>query len=590
MERMRLDMLIKTLDRRKSSVALEIDREKSSVVKGFTRVRKTSGFSEEAVLSNDSSDCQTSNSYITGLRISEQRLLEWRETEKQTEKFIAQSEWDRAFMTGNRLPGPRERKLRTMSAPAISSDRRFEQLQRMTSFIDDNVFEESKEIKHEPERPRLLNSDSAIYLDANDVEKQNFHNYSEMISLTQITPSSRMRANSYKTVVRPHTAQKASNSYLPQRRRPHTAHGSSRNDIKIIEREESIIEHPSSNSVNMKQRRQRVQSPRQKRPTSASLTHSIKHTQTQDTPAAQLQENISSDKKEIVGQTRTEIPPYHKSAPMNSTPNRHVIVTCAWQDTATEISYDEQMDILPENHGVNEQKNYEDDVKCNDTKQVEPPESNINIDKQSIKHDTRQRLADDLRKTSHPMDLVPEEDASQEDTDLHSKPEQATQLKSRSIVFTDTESIASSRVIPGRSVPPIRRARNVSVSSYAPSDRGINSSVTTSERGGIGRYGSVSDIYSIGSDGTRRPSKWREYVAADKAIIPENKKFVNVATIVKCALAFSKSARKKALDNLVTEQSMDVGDVIRQERMRRAHSKNKVLSSFAKMWATDQQD
>ncbi|XP_062615577.1 dentin sialophosphoprotein-like [Saccostrea cucullata] len=113
------------------------------------------------------------------------------------------------------------------------------------------------------------------------------------------------------------------------------------------------------------------------------------------------------------------------------------------------------------------------------------------------------------------------------------------------------------------------------------------STVTSDSRDyfpGSSVYSSMSDL-SLDSNGQRRPSKWREFVCADNANIPSSKTLVSVTTVLRAALAFSKTARKRALGQLVQEQSTDANEIIRQERLRRLESKNSILAAISQNFA-----
>ncbi|XP_061193367.1 dentin sialophosphoprotein-like [Saccostrea echinata] len=113
------------------------------------------------------------------------------------------------------------------------------------------------------------------------------------------------------------------------------------------------------------------------------------------------------------------------------------------------------------------------------------------------------------------------------------------------------------------------------------------STVTSDSRDyfpGSSVYSSMSDL-SLDSNGQRRPSKWREFVCADNANIPSSKSLVSVTTVLRAALAFSKTARQRALSQLVQEQSTDANEIIRQERLRRLDSKNSILAAISQNFA-----
>ncbi|CAG2205456.1 unnamed protein product [Mytilus edulis] len=122
------------------------------------------------------------------------------------------------------------------------------------------------------------------------------------------------------------------------------------------------------------------------------------------------------------------------------------------------------------------------------------------------------------------------------------------------------------------------RQRKVSINSLA---SGFDSSVISN------MWGSIGDI-SVDSNGQRKPSNWRKYVAAEQAPIPETQRLVTLTTVVKAALAFSKTARRRALDKLVEEQSVDTRQIIKEERIRRLQSRNNVLMSLSTQFSVDE--
>lgn len=134
-----------------------------------------------------------------------------------------------------------------------------------------------------------------------------------------------------------------------------------------------------------------------------------------------------------------------------------------------------------------------------------------------------------------------------------------------------------------------RNFRQVSVNSPRQRKVSINSVSMASEldRSVISNmWGSIGDI-SLDSNGQRKPSNWRKYVAADTAPIPETKRLVTLTNVVKAALAFSKTARKRALNKLIEEQSIDTRQVIQQERLRRLQSRSNILMSLSSQWSID---
>ncbi|KAL4232523.1 hypothetical protein ACF0H5_007215 [Mactra antiquata] len=98
LETHKLKVTYRHYDKATTRMNYEIDREKRHITKAFKSVIKTSGASDLGIPPKDENDTDFEKcpSYMQGLKLSNKRLQEWRECEKQLDKFITQHEQERA--------------------------------------------------------------------------------------------------------------------------------------------------------------------------------------------------------------------------------------------------------------------------------------------------------------------------------------------------------------------------------------------------------------------------------------------------------------------------------------------------------------
>lgn len=537
-ETARLQQVKKLYDRSKSTTSLEIEREKKLLAKAFETVKRTSGFSDEGVAPKDENDrdFETSPNYKVALKLSEMRLLEWKTSEKQLARFLAQCE---AKMEKNK-------KCRRHSSPEMNTNNYVTRLKQSSnatnssssfgmdmefikSSADDSVFTDDGNCMSQNER---------FTIDAEKLEKEITEEYKAMFKNTNV---------------------KIDRYSMKINRKAY-----SQSDVESIDKGRTLRFRPHTASIVSDKRRKISTQSLPVRPSTAQATQS---------PYAQSF-IIAKDGAYInTGKTYRKI---------NLDINQNLIEQKKTNDWVNNCPGS----ALPT---VGEQ----------DDQPTEIIESGLDTSEVEIDNSLQETNCGIMTMILEEETMSNNEDSSTEDNarEDHNNNEQETikndqsNINKRRMLLMQKGRKRSNTVSSGSDIEPLSEEisqENVSYLSRMVSARqrfGSTSTLISDQGHSLSSdiFGSTSDM-SIGSDGQRRPSKWRHFINTDKVQLPQAKKLATVGAVVKAAMAFSKNARKQALEKLVEEQSADSRELIKQERLRRLESRNNVLSSIASKW------
>lgn len=609
MEKSRLDMLLKNMDREQMYLTHDIDREKRAVVKDLTLVRRTSGVSDQGVPPRDENDTgyQSAPNYRMGLRLSERRLLEWRENEKQMEKFMHHSAWELAKASGKHMRHSEDHKLpkRAQSAKHYNYSTSSVGGYTEVKVLDDDVFMNGQQA-----------SESLLNLDPLELEKQIFQQYKDSIHQTRIPSTSdvmklkatrQVRSDSdlgneekKRLRFRPHTASFTSQTKRKTSRgipkRPATAFSKAQADEKqTITLENETIPKPTKllvdNFMTMSS------------PLREQLHEDIPSNDIMDTSEHAHNDNMSECESDIGSSTSNPSPRTISDRMRALMPEVEDKLKGTYINSSITIIYDEGDD--PYNKDGDEQQgsersNGETLIELRNSENLNPNDvDGTDVNENKSVDDTEseevEQTFSEIIKTNTGPKADPENSQDKLTGHLSSDMVNGRFPKQQRLTGRVLTGIAEDKVltIDEQELNNTNPTQNTDMLSTTLSSSSrltsrqrrpsSTSSLSQSDRLS-GMYSSMSDIYSIGSDGQRRPSKWRQYVAADTAPVPQ-KKMVTVTAVVKAALAFSKMARKRALNKLVEEQSTDPVELIRQERLRRLHSRNNILQTITNSWS-----
>lgn len=466
MEKARLDFIIRKYDREKLSLVHEIDREKKAVVKDFAHIKRTTGFSDEAIPSEEREDYR--NDSFVRSNSSFKRLNSAKSARSSSRA---------------RTPCDYSLQSKYLRSSSQSSD------------SDDEVFITAEELYNLPPLP-----DMSKVADIERFEEELLESYKNVFknSVISVKKSDRKNLNRFLKsrsavtngkVLRPHTA-KATVSY---------------------ERQVSLPIRPSTAYYGKAQRRSDIYKD----------TGSLYETNS----------NFSE-----------------KSSSKLSTSNSQLVIGNGHGLESVEEDRESDNLVSPSvkqliNQILEEEEISDKNTHCNGGQRTDP----------------------------QPF-VIPSGKTKPENGILRTR-----RISGSTNQTSDIETDSSGRIIQQGSIAGSRQ-RKVSINSLA---SGFDSSVISN------MWGSVGDV-SLDSNGQRKPSNWRKYVAAENAPIPETKRLVSLTTVVKAAMAFSKTARKRALDKLVEEQSMDTRQIIKEERLRRLQSRSNVLKSLSSQFSVDE--
>lgn len=526
-EKGRLEKVLKLYEKEKLHKALEIDREKKEFFKSLSTVRRTSGVSDQGVAPTGKSD----NDYLSapvyrmGIRLSERRLMGWRAQEKEEIKR-------------------RLRSARSSSHRSSSGEYRRQESHHDNEIPDydengnvDDVFSENEsvqELEFDPNRLtrcimesyKSLFSQKDFKLDKENVKRIRSAKFCRSISDIEIDGQGR-----------------------PPKQRPQTA-------------------------VSFARGTRGLSLPLPKRPSTAVTYGSIKNnldngSTISKSPQSKFNNYLSSS--DIDSEGTDDVDSMDLSSSQSETNMKH-----SSKQTKDNMMNGMKEDGLSESgSAVQTHRKHQHRVsisRLNDRSNAEPiPEDGI----LTTTYKNKTRRASESSIVEKPSRCKSAKNRRNSATvsmqSIHENGEQ-TNISNSDINTSDSESDIS---FPRRPRISTSRQRHSSGSTMTSDSRDfLESSV----------FSSMSDL-SLDSNGQRKPSKWREFVCAEKAQIPPPKNVVSVTTVLRAALAFSKTARKRALTQLVQEQNTDAGEIIRQERLRRLDSKNNILAAISKNFA-----
>ena len=579
LEKTRLDVACKHYDRETTKLNFEIDREKRLLKKGFRNVVKTSGQSDAGIPPRDQNDTDYEKcpSYRQGLRLSNKRLLEWRECEKQLNKFIQNHNSE---MTKNR-------KRRPISA---KSDRSFksEQTNGINGinvddnddvFIDDDVLSTTTSV--DP-MDALKDNQEKKEFNVKDWEKEIIESYKMMVSKTvpsssakdKNTPNGRLKSNSSPAII---TTDMDSNK-VKVRTRPHTAQARRRPPSAA----RSLPPRPASAQVV----RNDTSDTKQFIITKDSIFIKTGHTYEKLVVNKPVEKPVminnyldTTSAAKSVGKKDALSP--GKSS-MRSTSMTSMTSLCPVQERNEDEAFDENDGDEQSPSGAdldhtndkgtdavdrtidNDESNEHDDYQQQTENQRRP--SNHALLKQAVQKWKRRKSERLLSEASSMSDAKSRASLLHSNSDLSSYVESIRRLRKDSS-FKHSNSDLSTYVESSRRT---RRdsesaSSRISLSSYLPS-------------GSLGIPADIEDISHV-------QEKLASEVSAERPVAAN--KLVGVATVVKAAMTFSRVARKRLLAKMVDENSTDPHELIRQERIRQTQSRQSLLNTIANQWNED---
>ena len=577
LEKSRLDVTCKHFDRETTKLNFEIDREKRFIKKDFRNVVKTSGQSDAGMPPKDDNDTDFEKcpSYRQGMRLSNKRLLEWRECEKQLNKFIQNHNNE---MAKNR----KRRPVSTKSVMSDKSERNHEEngfdVDNDDVFIDDDLVSATTSVDPMDALKENSNQKKKEF-NVKDWEKEIIDSYKKMVGKTVPSPGSkdknnsatRLKSNSSPAIIttelvsnkvkarmRPHTAQMhrrpPSGRSLPPR--PASAHVISNNTNQtkqfIITKDSIFIKtgHKYEKLLDSKS----VEKPilinnyLDNLPPGKLDTLSLGKMDTLSPGKSNLRStSITSINSLCPVQERNEDEIVDENDGDEQTPNDNDLTN------GYEIPMDNQV------NGSSESENKQQD-------ESQRRQTNHVLLKQAVQK-WKRRKSDRLTSEASSMS-----DAKSRVSLLHSNSDLSSYVESMRRLRKDS-TVKHSNTDLSTFVESSRRSRRdsesassrISLSSYLPS-------------GSLGIPADIEDISHV-------QEKLASDVSAERPVATN--KLIAVTAVVKAAMTFSRVARKRILAKMVDENSTDPHELIRQERLRKVQSRQSVLNSLANQWSDD---
>ncbi|XP_060561967.1 uncharacterized protein LOC132721653 isoform X2 [Ruditapes philippinarum] len=534
LETHKLKVTYKHYDKETVRLNYEIDREKRFITKSFRNVIKTSGASDLGIppKNEKDTDFEKCPSYMQGLKLSNKRLMEWRECEKQLNKFITQHELERA----------KQKRKKYLKKKSVDYDiippRKLEDL-------DDDVFADNEStLTNEASSPcDILKdnpNDTSEVFDIKKWESEIIESYKTMVchkpqvngndtkhklkSLSSPTFSTRNNDTEVekKKRVRPHTAQprirpSSGNSSIPQR--PASANVRNNNQSQFLITKDSIYIKTGQSFEKLLDSRP-VETPVMVNNYLTTPSSSLKP------PSANMERDHS------VASLSTLCPVQEGNE----------------DDDIDDVTNDKLHGNANDTDGVSESEK-EDQTDC--TAAIENKmRSELSL---KFQNRIRQKLE---RKRSAKSSI--NGNASNRNHYKSSNSDLSSYVEGSRRTRRDSGS-ASSMI----SMPMSRTGSFVS--SHRPSiSLGISADIEEIQKG---------------------QDKLMNEIKPDKPLATN--KLVSVSKIVRAALTFSRVARKRALQNMQNENSSDSHEIVRQERIRKLQSRQNVLNSIASQWQMD---
>lgn len=519
----------------------EIDREKRSITKSFRSVIKTSGASDLGIPPKDENDTDFEKcpSYMQGLKLSNKRLMEWRECEKQLNKFIEQHELERA----------KQKRKKYFKKPG--EEYNVIPVKKFDDFDDeDDVFLDNESVTEKTSPVDILKdnpSDTSEKFDVKKWETELIESYKTMVCDTKVdipeNPKHKLRSKSSPTIS---TNTKEFESSKVKRTRPHTAQARTRPPSG----RSSIPQRPSSAVV----RDQNNRSPFLITKDSIYIRtgqsfEKLLDNRPMETPV--MVNNFMSPSTSDVSVTSTSTVSLKPPGPttVENTPSIASVSTlCPVQEGNEEeddIDHANIQEVAAEN---NMQDEPDED---------EHPENTITIEthpKSALALKFQKRLKEKLQRTRSASSGL----SYQRSHFKHSNSDLSSYVESSRRTRRDSSSASSMISMPMSRTGSIVSSHRPSVSLGIPSD--------------------IEEI-SRGQDKLANEIKPEKPLAVNKLIC--------VSKIVRAALTFSRVARKRALLKMQEENSSDAHEIVRQERIRKLQSRQNVLNTIASQWTLE---
>lgn len=506
----------------------EIDREKRGIIKSFRTVIKTSGASDLGIppANDKDTDFEKCPSYMQGLKLSNKRLLEWRECEKKLHNFIKAHEAERSKDKCKRKVKKSEQEY------TIIPSKRFDDIEDDV-FLDDTTSIAASEktspvdlLKENPD-----NKDEKF--DIKKWEADIIESY-KTVACTHVKPTvqnggtSGLRSKSSPTIS---ARTNDFNSQQSKRVRPHTAQAR----IRPPSGRSSVSRRPASASTG--------------RPDNQSkflITKNSTYMRTGHT-FEKLLDNRPIDKPLMVNNYLNSLKPPSTSMNEKEPSIASVGTLCPV------VEGDEDEDAVQDNDnpdGHTSAVNGENVESINGTSDQTDPQAESAVTGLSLKF--QKRLKKKLLRAR----------SARSGLGSH---------------FKHSNSDLSS-YIEGSS----RRSRHdsESASSMVSMPMSRTGSIVSSHRPSIS-LGIPSDI----EDMSRVQEKLASEITAEKPL--STNKLVSITKVVRAAMTFSRMARKRALTKMQDENSSDAHEIIRQERLRKLLSRQQVLNSIASQWQSE---
>jgi len=517
-------------------VNYDIDREKRSITKAFKSVVKTSGASDLGIPPRDEhdTDYEKCATYMQGLKLSNKRLLEWRECEKQLLKFIETHEVEREKRNRRKVFRRPDSGYTVHSAKKPAADE------------DDDVFldNDSESVISDCTSPiDILKSNPADVNEKFDIkkwEKEIVESYKNSVcmhasSSKPMRPQSEnLRSKSTPVFSDRHSDPGDSNA---KRNRPHTAQPR----LRPRSGRSLVPSRPVSANI--------------QRPESQFLiTKNSTYIKTGKS-FEKLLDNRPVDKPVMVDNYLDSLKPPVSPAVEKDPSIASMSTLCPVQEGNED---DDEID-------ANEQEfsNYESQSVNGDINHVPP----INGQRRSSKsHENSSQLKMKFQKKLLSQ-LQKARSAHSLGGDGHNPRRHFKHSNSDLSTYADSS----------------RRSRRTSESSSIMSlPLSRTGSIVSNHRPSIA-LGIGADIDDISRDQDKVASE----ISAERPLSAN--KLVSISKVVRAAMTFSRVARKRCLQKMQEENSSDAHEIVRQERLRRLQSRQNVLNTITSQWSVDEQ-
>ncbi|KAH3728995.1 uncharacterized protein LOC127853574 [Dreissena polymorpha] len=531
----RLGLQCRHYDKETVRFNYDIEREKRHITKAFKGVIKTSGASDLGIppRNEKDTDYEKCPSYKQGLKLSNKRLLQWRECEKQLLKFIENHEKEREKRNRKLVLRKRETEY------DVLPPKRVDELEDDV-FVDNDLDSLVTSDKTSISEIIGVREDSANVNDVFDIkqwEKDVIESYKTSVC---------KHASSSKPVHSTHTLRSQSSQAFTNGKgqfnnsekkvRPHTAHERSR---------------PSSGGWSLPSR-----------PVSAKvqIANETKFLITKESTYIKtgrsfekLFDNRPVDKPVIVNNYLNTLTPFPHVSAEKEPSIASMSTLCPVQegdeddetDEATQTNNNQARSI--DSNGVPEP--------FDDSREQPQLTSHQESLETSLKLKFQKRLKHKLLRTR--------------------SANASLQTQNQRMHFKQSNSDLSSYADGSR-----RSRHNSDTSSMISIPRSRTGSIVSNHRPSIS-LGIPADIEEISRD----QDKLASGITAEKPLA--SNKLVSISKVVRAAMTFSRVARKRALLKMQEENSSDSHEIVRQERIRKLQSRQSVLNIIASQWSLD---